>query len=287
MTQGVRGTGYVFLCALPFLALGAVAARPLRTAGVAQVIGIVLFTAAVAAAWVVGARVVSVKEAGQKKFALAGVLLILPFAIISLLWVGIGPPFQATLSENYMRQLVLVWNSILVTSAFIVLKDALFEAGERFYSTVGFAAALIAGVTYLVCLNIDLAQFVVRLRGDQTLPPRVFVGDFYSALEFIACIMTYVTTLVFATALARVGFLGRGAARGYAAASGILVLLVVARGLQFPEISGRTPLWYMQPGTIAGIPAVPWIMPCLLGGVLLRRAGDAGPFETLSRGHRK
>lgn len=69
MKQGVRGIGYVFLCALPFLALAAVAARPLRTAGVSHVIGIVLFTAVVTAAWVVGARVISVKEAGQEKSA--------------------------------------------------------------------------------------------------------------------------------------------------------------------------------------------------------------------------
>ena len=30
----------------------------------------------------------------------------------------------------------------------------------------------------------------------------------------------------------------------------------------------------VRPGFVAGIPAVPWIMPFLLGVVVLRRAGD-------------
>jgi hypothetical protein len=50
---------------------------------------------------------------------------------------------------------------------------------------------------------------------------------------------------------------------------------MVMRGLSVPEISGNTAPWYTRPGVIVGIPAIPWIMPCLLGVVLLRRAGDA------------
>jgi hypothetical protein len=87
--------------------------------------------------------------------------------------------------------------------------------------------------------------------------------------------MTYVTTAVFATALGRARVLGRGATLAYATASTVLVLLLVMRGLEFPEISGNTAPWYTRPGVIAGIPAIPWIMPCLLGAVLLRRAGEA------------
>ena len=206
MNQGIRRIGYLFLCALPFLDLVVGGARPLRTSGVYPVIGVVLFTAVVIAAWVVGARVISVKDTGARKLALAGVLLILPWAIISLLWVGIGAPFQATLQENYMRFLVLVSNSIIVTSAFVVLKDALYHGGERFYSTLGFAASLAAGSTYLACLTISLAQVTMLLGGDKTPLPAI-VAHLYSALEFVACIMTYVATAVFATALGRARFL--------------------------------------------------------------------------------
>ena len=272
MSQNIRRTSYVFLCATPFIAFGAAAARPLRIPGVYHGIGAVLFMAIVIATWIVGPRVVGLKEARPGKLAAAGFLLILPWAIISLLWVGIGPPFQATLAENYMRFLVLVWNSILVTMGFVVLKAALYEAGERLYSTVGFAAALSAGTAYLVCLNLSLAQVATVLHGDKTPLPAI-LGGFYSAVEFVACVMTYVTTGVFATALWRARSLGRNAALGYVTASAILVLLIIMRGLEFPEISAHTAPWYTRPGVIAGIPAVPWIMPFLLGVVALRRAG--------------
>lgn len=274
MTQNIRRISYCFLCVVPFLALVVCGARPLRTAGIYQIIGSILFTALAIAAWSVGARVIGVKEAGSRKLALAGVLFILPWAIVLLLWVGIGAPFQATLQENYMRHLVLVLNSILVTSAFVVMKDALHEVGERFYSTIGFAANLAAGGAYLVCLNMSLAQVAVAMSGNET-PPPAMLETLYGGLEFFACLMTYVTTGVFAVALGQARLLGRGAARAYLIACGILVLILLLRGLQFPEISANTAPWYTRPGVIAGIPAVPWIMPCLLGAVLLRRAGDA------------
>lgn len=274
MNQSVRRIAYVLLCAFPFIASGAAAARPLRIQGVHHAIGGVLFTAVALAAWVVGPRVIRLKEAGSGKLAFAGFLLMLPWAIISLLWVGIGPPFQATLTENYMRYLVLVWDSILVTIGFVVLNDALHDAGERSYSTVGFAAALVAGAAYLICLNLSLAQVAIVIHGDKTPPPTI-LGTFYSAIEFIACVMTYVTTGIYAAALWRARLLGRSATLGYVTASALLVLLIVMRGLEFPEISANTAPWYTRPGVIAGIPAMPWVMPCLLGAVLLRRAGDA------------
>ena len=173
MGQGLRRMSYFVLCALPFIALAVCAVRPLRSPGVHQVLGVVLFAAVVIAAWSVGARVIGVKDDGARKLALAGALLILPWAIISLLWVGLAAPFQATLQENYMRYVVLISSSILVTSAFVVLKDALYDGGERFYSTIAFAAALAAGATYLTCLNMSLAAVGMALGGDKTPLPAI------------------------------------------------------------------------------------------------------------------
>jgi hypothetical protein len=169
-----------------------------------------------------------------------------------------------------MRFLVLVWNSILVTIGFVILKDVLSEAGERVCSTVGLATALTAGAAYLVCLNLSLARTALALQGDEASPPAI-LGTYYSAIEFVACVMTYVTTAVFATGMGRVRLLGRVAATSYVTMGAILVLLIIMRGLAFPEISGNTPPLYTRPGVIAGIPAIPWVMPCLLGVVLLWR----------------
>lgn len=273
MNQSARRIGYVFLCVFPFLGLVVGGARPLRVSGVYQPLGFAIFTAIAISVWIVGRDVMRLKESGPRQIALAGFLFILPWAIISLLWVGIGPPFQATLSENYMRFLVLLWDSILVSIAFVVLTGALHKAGERFFSTVGFAAALPAGAAYLGCLSFSLAQVATLMRGDKT-PLPMFLGNFYSALEFVACVMTYAATLFFTAALWRTKLLSRGAACVYMVVSAIMMLLVIVRGIDFPEISSHTAPWYTRPGVIAGIPAIPWFMPCLLGVVLLRRAGD-------------
>lgn len=271
MSQGIRRTAYIFLCVFPFVAGALASARPLRIPGLFQILGVVLFAAVVIAAWLAGPRKADLKDAERGKQALAGILLIAPTAIASLLWVGIGPPFQATLSENYMRYLVLVWNSILVTTGFVVTKEVLNEAGERICSTLGLATALIAGCAYLVCLNLSLAQVALMLHGDRTPTPAI-LGDYYSAIEFVACVMTYATTAVFATAMGRVRLLGRGAATAYVTISAMFVLLIIMRGLTFPEISANTAPWYTRPGVVAGVPAIPWLMPYLMGAVMLRRA---------------
>lgn len=270
MSQNLRRTGFIYLCALPFIALTFGSARPLRTAGLSQILGVLLFAAVVVAAWLARPREEDLKEAGRGKQALAGLLLILPWAIISLMWVGLGPPFGATLPENYMRFLVLVWNSIFVTTGFVVLKEVLNEAGERVYSSVALATALTAGTAYLMCLNLSVARAALALHGDQTPPPAI-LGDYYSAIEFVACVMTYVTTALFAAGMGRLRLLGRTAATAYVAISAILVSLIILRGLAFPEISANTAPWYTRPGVLAGVPAIPWVMPGLLGAVLLRR----------------
>jgi hypothetical protein len=273
MSQSARRVGYVFLCVFPFLNLVLAGARPLRVSGVYQPIGVAMFTAIAISVWIVSRDVLRVKESEPRQVALAGLLLILPAAIVSLLWVGIGPPFQATLPENYMRFLVLLWDSILVSIAFVVLTAALHKAGERFYSTLGFGSALPAGAAYLGCLSFSLAQVATFMHGDKT-PLPMFLDNFYSALEFVACVTTYAATLFFAIALWQTKLLSRGAACVYMAVSAIMMLLIIVRGIDYPEISSHTAPWYTRPGVIAGIPAIPWLMPCLLGVVLLRRAGD-------------
>ena len=273
MNRNARRISYIFLCTLPFLVLVVAGARALRIPGVYQAIGGVLFAVIVIAAWILGARVLGSSATGGRRLALTGALLILPWAIISLLWVGIGAPFQATAPENYMRFLVLLASTVVVASAFVTLKEELYDAGERFYSTVGFAASIPAGAAYLVCISMSVASSIAELSAKEASSAR-FLGELYSVLEFVACILTYIATAAFAASLGQASWIGRSAARAYVTASMVLVLLLVMRGLSFPELSGDTAPWYVRPGFIAGIPAIPWIMPCLLGVVLLRRAGD-------------
>jgi hypothetical protein len=211
---------------------------------------------------------------GARRLALAGGFLVAPWAVISLLWVGLGTPWDATPAENEMRYLVLLFGSIAVTVAFLVLKEALGDAGERFLSTLGFATGLLGGAAYLIWLSFAVGVFATKARSGQVSPAILALDEVFDILLFVACVLTYLATAAFAAAFGQAGWLGRSATRAYVIVSFVALLFITIRGLSFPDpTAGSTP-WHLQPGFVAGIPAVPWIMPFLLGVVLLRRAGD-------------
>ena len=271
----VRRISYVFLCLIPFFNFAVVGIRALRIPGIHQAAGIIYFAAIIVAAWILGARAIIVTNAErEQRLALAGLLLIVPSTLMALLWVGLGPPWEATPVENRMRYLVLLIDSVAVTAGFVVFAQALNEAGERFYSTLGNALALLAGAAYLVWNCIFLGLFVLKVRGEQTPAAFVSASDSIDALLFIACVLTYLSALIFAVCMGRVRWLGRGATRAYAIANLIFLALIVIRGLSYPDPKATALPWYLNLGFIAGIPAVPWIMPYLYGVVLLRHAGS-------------
>jgi hypothetical protein len=214
---------------------------------------------------------------GEQRLALAGVFLLVPFALVSLLWVGLGPPWVATSSQNVMRYLVLLFSSITVVGGFIALKDSLSDAGEGYYSTLGFAATMLAGTAYLIWTSFLVGAYVVKVRDGHVPPAIVSLNDVLDILLFVACALTYVATAAFAASLGRIRWFGRGATRAYIVTNLTALLCLVIRGLSFPDPAALSTPWYTQPGFIAGIPAIPFIMPFLLGVVLLRRAGDKQP----------
>ena len=273
VTSITRRVSYVFLCLVPFLLFPLVGVRALRIPGVYQTVGAVLFTAIIIAAWLLGVRAIKGPQ-GRQTLALAGTFLLVPSTLFSLLWIGLASPGEATPVENRMRFLVLVVGSIAVTGGFVVLREALHEAGERVYSTLGSAANMLAGAAYLVWMSFTLGMVVVRVQAGQIPSAVRAVYDVYDILLFFACILTYLTTAAFATSLGRARWLGRGATRAYVIVSFVALLFLVLRGFSYPDLTASSTPWYLRPAFIAGIPAVPWIMPFLLGVVLLRRAGD-------------
>ncbi len=264
---------FLFLCLFPFLA-AALMARPLRVSGLYQTIGAVHFVIACFAAWILGAKAIRAGTDQRKKLALAGTLLFVPFALVALLWVGLGPPWIATPTENRMRYLVLLVSAMAVSIGFVVLKEALCDTGERIYSALGLATNIFAGAAFMIWLTIHVAFYSLRVR-DGVVPTEIIsLVNMSDVLLFVACVLTYLTTAAFAASMGRAKWLGQGAAYAYAAASLVALGCIVMRGLSFPDPAGGAMPWYTQPGFIAGIPAVPWIMPFLLGVVSMKRAGE-------------
>ena len=270
----VRRVSYVFLCIVPFLSLVVCGVRALRVTGLYQAVGVTCFAAIVMAAWTLSAGAIRADVQGRRLLGLAGTLLITPFALVALLWVGLGGPWQANVAENQMRYLVLIIMATAVAGGFVVLREALSEAGERFYATLGFAAIILSGPLYLIWNTFVFGAYFGKEHAGVVPAAIVSLNDTLDLLLFVAGFLTYLATAAFAASLGRVQWLGRRAARAFMIVNGVALLFLVIRGLQFPDPKALSEPWYTSPGFIFGIPAVPFIMPCLLGVVLLRRAGE-------------
>ena len=265
---------YVFLCATPFVAFIAGAVRPLRIPGVYHAIGGVLFAAISTAAWTLGARGVRADVQSRRQLALAGLLLVAPFALVALFWVGLGPPWVANAAENQMRYLVLIVMAMAVAGGFVVLKEALGEVGERFYSTLGFAAVILAGPLYVIWDAFVFGAYFAKEHSADIPSAIVSLNAFRDLTLSLAGALTYVATAAFAASLARSKWLGHKASLAYIIVNFIALSFIVIKVQQHPDPMGVSQPWYTVPGFILGIPALPLIMPFLLGVVLLRRAGD-------------
>jgi hypothetical protein len=269
-----RRFSYVLLCCAPLLNFPIVGLRVFRVPGVCQAVGAAYFAALAFAAWTLGARAIASSAERERRLALAGMLLLVPSTLMALLWVGLGPPWEATAQENRMRYLVLLIDSVAVTAGLVVLEEALREAGERLLSTLGAALAILAGAAYLVWNCFFLGFYIVKTRRGEAPAAFASLSDSIDALIFIACVLTYLATLIFAACLGRIQWLGRGSTRAYVIANLFLLLLIVIKGVSFPDPTASSAPWYLNLAFIAGIPAVPWIMPYLFGVLLLRRAGE-------------
>ncbi len=229
------------------------------------------------AAWTLSAGAIRAAVQGRRLLGLAGTLLITPFALVALLWVGLGGPWQANPAENQMRYLVLIVMATAIAGGFVVLREALSQAGERFYATLGFAAIMLSGPLYLIWNTFAFGVFFAKEHAGEVPQALHSLDDIFDLLLFLAGFLTYLATVAFAASLGRVQWLGRKATRAFMIVNGVALLFLLIRGVQYPD--PRATPWYTSPGFIVGIPAVPFIMPFLFGVVLLRRAGDAQSQE--------
>ena len=235
---------------------------------------VVQLTVVCLAAWKTGAWTIRAEAMQTRRLALAGGLLVASWALFSFL-PGIGPPGDQTRAENALRYLILLISSIAIAGGLAVLKEALSEAGERFYSTLGFAAIVVATPLYLVWAVGALGIFRgPKLVTTAVVPPGIaLLSDVLEILLFFGGALTYAATAAYAAALGKTQWLGSNITRFCVTASLFALLLLVLRGMQFPVRAEALMHWSTIPGFVVGIPAVPWIMPVLFGVILLRRAG--------------
>src|SRR6266550_4991091 len=268
----VRRVSYIFLCIVPFLTFVVAGVHAFRIPGIYQAVGVVYVAAIAFAVWTLGARAIRADAQDRRLLGLAGTLFVTPFALVALLWVGLGGPWQATAAENEMRYLLLIVMTTAIAGGFVVLREALSQAGERFHATLGFAAIMLSGPLYLIWNIFAFGVFFAKQHAGEVPQALRSLDDIFDLVLFVAGFLTYLATVAFAASLGRVQWLGRRASRAFMIVSFVALLFLVIRGVQYPD--GRVTPWYTSPGFIVGIPAVPFIMPFLFGVVLLRRAGE-------------
>lgn len=268
----VRRVSYVFLCSVPFLCFVVVGTRTFRLSGVHQTAGVVYFAAIAIAAWIHSGGPIRADGQGRRLLNLAGTLLV-TFAVLGLLGVALDERSPATPPGNQVRHLCLIVMATLIAGGFVVLRGALSEAGERFHLTLGLAAIMLSGPLYLIWNSFAFAILFGGKRSGEVPASFLLLDDILDLLLLGAAFLTYLATLAFAASLGRMQWPGRNATRAFMIANGIALLLLMTRGLQYPDSTALSTPWYINRGLIIGLPVVPFIMPFLLGVVLVRRAG--------------
>ena len=116
-------------------------------------------------------------------------------------------------------------------------------------------------------------------------PWNTWLMSFSDILLFFGGLLTYVATALFALSLRRAQLIGAGASLAFLVINMVFALCLIVRGIDFPDPAVVFAQGYTIPGWIAGIPAVPWFMPCIFGLVLLRRIGRGRKPSVLTCGN--
>lgn len=208
--------------------------------------------------------------APARRHAIAGLLLVAPWAVFAVM-AGYGPPWAADAAQNHLRYKGLLLNIVLVGAGLTMLREALLETGERLWSTLGWAATAMATPAYLVWGAIIMGAYLAHNHphtGQVTLEASP-LGPASDILLFFGGLLTYVATAAFAVSAYRAGWLKKRGMIAYVMVCLLAVLALLARGMEYPDASDA---WYLTPGFVVGIPAIPWLMPFLLGVRCLRLA---------------
>ena len=266
-----RRSSQIFLWAFPFISGALFAFYPFNgwKPHIAVAVGhAVLIGAAV---WILGADVVKSGDARQRAVLVAGVLLVAGVVMVSTLF-GMGPPPQdpavylATRGDQQLRYMALMAAALVVFGGFTILSGAMQDAGDRIFSRIALAAITIG--TLLFVLDSLLVYVIVEMLQQKQSSGRtpdwyLAVRAYYLPLHEVAVALIYLATAAYATALRRAGWFGTISSRlfvGISLAAAVLVLLYPVGG----KIGA--------PGFVLGIPAVPYVMPYLMGILLVTRA---------------
>ncbi|NCD71847.1 hypothetical protein [Mucilaginibacter agri] len=215
----------------------------------------------------------NISQSEKEEWILTALLLIIPWLLFSV-FAGMGRPpgtikgWVATATEQQIRYTILIIGGISALLGFALLKAKLQILGEHTYSVLGFATIGIAIPLFILnmafwgyYLPVAFSEFVNLPAGKRP--------DWYSPVEMLFYVIAivevaliYLTTILFPVALKKAGLLNTAGSRWY--------IILSAMGVLFVSFPPSWPAPFSIVGFLAAIPAIPFIMPYLIGVRLLR-----------------
>jgi hypothetical protein len=229
-------------------------------------------------AWTLGANTLGSGNNNRNDIAQIAVIMIIPWALFSLFF-GMGPPpptvadWLDTAAEQQTRYYVLIIGGVVAAAGFALLAQHLTKAGEHFYGQLGRVLVTIA-LPLFVLNMLYWGQFLPEaFRGftDPTSTDRpawyIAIRTTFYHIAIVEVALLYLATALFVAGLHAVKIFHATACRIYIVISIVFMLLSILP-MDLPEPLGTL-------GYITSIPAIPFVIPYLIGVNLIRRAGDS------------
>lgn len=225
------------------------------------------------AIWNLGARNLSSDNRETKHQVVTALLLFMPWLLFSI-FAGMGPP-PATLAgwidsavEQQIRYTILIAGGILLALGSALLKVKLQATGENLYSVMASAAISLAMPLFIINMAFwgyyltDAFRVFILLgvtkRPDWYAP----IKSLFYVISIAEVLLIYLGTVLFAVSLRVTGLFNSVACRYYII-FGLIGMVLVLLPSYWPEPFGTA-------GYLVAIPAIPFVMPYLIGINLLK-----------------
>lgn len=208
-----------------------------------------------------------------KQQIITALLLFTPWLLFSI-FAGMGPPpatlqgWVNTAAEQQVRYTILIAGGILFALGSALLKAKLQAAGENIYSVMASAAINLALPLFIINMAfwgyyLTDAFRVFILQGAAKRPDWYGpVKSLFYVISIAEVLLMYLGTVLFAISLKVTGLFNPVACRYYII-FGLAGIVLVVLPPSWPEPFGTA-------GYLVAIPAIPFIMPYLIGVHLLK-----------------
>lgn len=273
-TRALNTAGYIYLLLVPFFAgvLGFGVGHVSHIIYIpVWILNVIIMLIAV---WFTGLNIIRFKNEEQSHLAKAAFFLIVPWILISM-FAGLGPPpenaidWTLTSTEQQIRYSMLVVAGLFLLLGIAVLKDRLKKKGESFYSLLALISILITIPLFIINMlywGFYLTE-LFRIQTEKNILsfPDWFlpVRQLFGVISAIEVSLTYVTVILIAASMKKVGLLNNRSNALYMLFS-ITALIIMILSVFLTET-------FKTAGFAVSIPAVPFLMPYIIGVNLLKK----------------